>query len=216
MDTRYSEKALTLAKSLARSPRDLPGYLAHLPLWGRRPVDVRLPWFSAGAIRFLEKNIRPTDRVFEFGSGGSTFFFAERSAAVLSVENDPAWHTLVVERLRARGLANASCELHPLADDSLASFHHSTFSQRIASGTWNIVIVDCHLGFGAARYGVIRPAAFALARDRVAPGGFIVLDDSWMFPELLQPVAGWEVQNFIGVGPCRYGVTSTAIVRRLP
>ena len=62
---------------------------------------------------------------------------------------------------------------------------------------------------------MIPPAAFAAALPHVNPGGVIVVDDSWMFPELLVPRAGWEIHNFVGVGPSRYGVTSTAILRRL-
>jgi hypothetical protein len=214
MDTTYSQKLLLLAQSLASAPADLPAYVAHWPAWGRRPTDLELPWFSYGAIRYLKNHLRATDRVFEFGSGGSTFFFARRTAAVLSVENDPSWQLLVSDLLRTRGLANASCELQPLRDDSLAAFGESPFSQRIRSGRWNVVIVDCHCGFQAGRYGLIRQAAVALAREQVEPGGFIVLDDSWMYPEALLPQPGWEVTDYRGVGPYRYGVTSTAIIRR--
>ena len=215
MDTSYRQKLLALAASFGRSPRDFVPWLRYLPIWGRRPADVELPWFSSGAIRYLERNLRPAHRVFEYGSGGSTFFFARRTAMVLSMESDAVWHRLVTGLLRDRSLGNVTCELHPLADDTVETFRRSPFSQRIRPGPWDVVIVDCHCGFQADRYGLIRPAALADAFGHVAPGGFAVLDDSWMYLQLLAPRTGWEITDFRGPGPCRYGVTSTAIFRRL-
>src|SRR4051812_39332685 len=122
MDTAYSQKAFALAGALAGSPRDLLPYFRYLPLWGRRPADVEKPWFSFGAIRYLENYLRPQHRVFEYGSGGSSFFFARRAGEVLSVENDPEWHRIVSGHIGQRGLKNLTCELHPLADDNLATF----------------------------------------------------------------------------------------------
>lgn len=214
MDTSHGQKAIALAKALVTAPGDAVAWIRHLPAWGRRPVDLELPWWSYGAIRHFGSFLRPAHRTFEYGSGGSSLFTARRAATVLSVENDPAWHQLVTGFARQRGLVNLTCELHPLADDQIATFQASTFSRRVASGLWDAIIIDCHCGFQAGRYGVIRPAAFAAALPQVTPGGCIVLDDSWMYPELLQPRAGWSIRNYIGTGPCRYGVTSTAIFHR--
>jgi len=216
MNTSYAQKAFALAAGLATKPRDLWPYLRYLPPWSPRPVDCELPWFSFGAIRYLEEYLRPNHRVFEFGSSGSTLFFARRTAEVRSVENDPTWHQLIIGLLRDRQFTNATCEWHPLADDTLGTFQRSPFSQRLLAAEWDVIVIDCHLGFNAAPFGVLRPAAFHLALSRVAPGGLIVLDDSWMFPELLSARPGWEVMNFSGPGPCRYGITSTAIFRRMP
>lgn len=215
MNTPYWRKAASLAGALARSPRHAAAWVTHLPAWGRWPVDVELPWWSYGSIDWASRYLRPTHRVFEYGSGGSSLYLARRAASVLAVENDPAWHRLLTETATRRGLANLTCELHPLADDSLVTFQASSFGQRVTAGTWDVIVIDCHCGFNAAPFGVIRPAAMAVAMPQVAPGGIIVLDDSWMYPELLVPRAGWEIQDFVGVGPCRYGVTSTAILRRL-
>jgi len=214
MDTPYWNKSFALASALAGSPRDVPAWLAQLPVWGRRPVDLELPWWSYGAIRHFAGLLEPAHRVFEFGSGGSSLFTARRAASLLAVENNPAWQKLVVDIARQKGLANLACELHPLADDGLATFQESSFCRRVTSDQWDVVIIDCHCGFQAGRYGVIRPAAFAAALPHIKSGGLIVLDDSWMYPELLAPRAGWEIRDFTGLGPCRYGVTSTAILRR--
>lgn len=214
MNTPYWEKAVSLGAAIVASPRDLPGWLSTLPCWGRRPVDLELPWWSYGSIRFLAGWLRPGHRVFEYGSGGSSLFVARHGARIFSVENNPAWHQLVTQQAVVRGMDNLVCELHPLADDTLAAFRRSGFSQRVRSETWDAIIIDCHCGFGVPPYGVIRPAALADALPQVKPGGLIVFDDSWMYPELLAPRPGWRVRDFRGLGPCRYGVTSTAIFQR--
>jgi hypothetical protein len=215
MDTPYWQKALSLAGALAQSPREALAWSRHLPLWGRRPVDVELPWWSYGAIDWVGRFLRPTHRVFEYGSGGSSLFLARRAGSVLSVESDPEWHRLLTDVARQRKLTNFHCELHPLPDDELSTFQASRFARRVADGQWDVIIIDCHCGFQAGPHGVIRPAAFSMSLPQVAPGGIIVLDDAWMFPELLAPRAGWEIRNHTGAGPCRYGVTSTAVFQRV-
>jgi hypothetical protein len=215
MDTSLSAKALALARSFVASPRDILPYLRTLPYWGRQPTDLELPWFSFAAIRVLQNSLNGTERVFEYGSGGSTFFFAHRSAQVLSVEDDPAWHGLVASKLARRGVTNAQVELHPMVDDERSTFLASSFSQRIRAAFWDVIVVDCHCGHNASQYGEIRPAALELAMTQLNPGGMIVLDDSWMFPQLLTPRPGWHIKDYVGCGPARYGVTSTAIFRLL-
>jgi hypothetical protein len=42
-------------------------------------------------IAFLESHLRPTDHVFEWGSGDSTVWLAQRVRYVTSVEHDPTW-----------------------------------------------------------------------------------------------------------------------------
>src|SRR5882724_5296346 len=59
------------------------------------PLEMRRPWLSFAATRFLERQLKPAGRVFEWGSGNSTIFFAERVAEVVSVEYDSAWVQLV-------------------------------------------------------------------------------------------------------------------------
>ena len=215
MHTSYPRKLSDLALAMGRSPGDLGPYLRHLPLWGRQPVDFAVPWFSFPAIRQLESHIRRDHQVFEFGSGGSSFFFAARAGHIVSVESHADWHDRVQAVTRERGITNLECELHPLAGGKLANYRSSPFFQRVLTGHWDIIVIDCFCGFADGSFGQLRRHAFELSLNQVAPGGMIVLDDSWLYPELLGPRAGWEVHDFVGVGPCRYGVTSTAILRRV-
>jgi len=215
MNTSYSRKAVELSLALVRSPGDFGRWLRYLPAWGRWPADVELPWFSFGAIRELDRRITARHRVFEFGSGGSTFFFARRAASIVTIESDPGWHERVQQLVRARSLQNVSCVLHPLGDDNAADYRNNPFFREVLTAQWDVVVIDSFCGHGiGGPHGGLRPYAFELALPQVAPGGLLVLDDSWMFPELLAPRDGWEIRDFRGPGPCRYGVTSTAIFQR--
>ena len=68
-------------------------------------VDGRpVPWFTYGAIEFLQRVVRSADRVFEYGAGYSTLWWQDRVAKVCSVEHDSEW----CERLRPSLKANAA------------------------------------------------------------------------------------------------------------
>ncbi|MCA1990568.1 MAG: class I SAM-dependent methyltransferase [Coleofasciculus sp. S288] len=65
-----------------------------------KPVNAEfkpVPWYTYPAIEFLENKISKNFRVFEFGSGNSTLWFAERALEVVSVENDANWFSYIRE-----------------------------------------------------------------------------------------------------------------------
>lgn len=216
MNTSYSRKLTDFIAAGIRSPRDLLDYARHIPAWGRQPSELEIPWFSYGAIRFLAAHVNRGHAVFEFGSGGSSFFFARRAASVTAMETHATWHDRVRTMAAARGITNLDCQLHPLGDGQLENYRASPFFQRVRDRPWDIIVIDCFCGFLHGSYGELRRHAFEVSLDHVSPGGLIVLDDSWLFPELLTERPGWSLHDHVGLGPCRYGVTSTAIFRRLP
>ena len=69
MDTSLPQKLAALTTSLASSPRDWWPFLVHLPLWGRSPSEIGLPWFSFGAIRYHLKHRIGRDLVPSRGYG---------------------------------------------------------------------------------------------------------------------------------------------------
>ena len=62
------------------------------------------PWLPENAIALLDRLIQPDWNIVETGSGASTFWLAERAAAVFSFEHNPAWATSVQNELIKRGL----------------------------------------------------------------------------------------------------------------
>jgi hypothetical protein len=53
---------------------------------------IALPWFTYGAIAFLEKRINKEMYVFEYGSGNSTIWWSGRASKVVSCEHDRKWY----------------------------------------------------------------------------------------------------------------------------
>jgi predicted O-methyltransferase YrrM len=142
--------------------------------------------------------------VFEFGSGGSTLFLAQRAARVVSVEHDAAWAAAVATGLEAHGLQ---------ADVRLVEA--GQIAEAIAGeGAFNVVFVDC--------FGPQRERAIGQGARHVKAGGWLVADDYGNKPNVRRAVerlrgAGWDVAVVDGVKVhLRKGSlhTSTAFCRR--
>jgi len=127
------------------------------------------PWIVADAAAWLEDFIRPNHRVFEWGSGGSTTWFAARAAEIITVEHDHAWASV----LRSLGLPNVTVLERP--DD------YPAFSQYagaiIGEGMFDIILIDGADGYDLGMVGS-RFACAALASQHIAAGGVIVLDNA--------------------------------------
>lgn len=205
-------RVIRLAASFARHPSEIAPYVRYLPFWGRQPADIELPWFSFGAISYLQKHLQPQHTVFEFGSGGSSFFFARRTAAVLSVENDALWHSRVTALASERRLANLRCELHPVDTSRPSDYPSLSYFTALRPLAYDVIVVDGYCDYENAQHGLLRHLAFDRALDCVRrPGGIIVVDDYWMFPEMAARAPLARLKIFESPGPCRYGVTSTAV-----
>ncbi|MDH3647029.1 MAG: FkbM family methyltransferase [Gammaproteobacteria bacterium] len=81
---------------LRYSPRSFlrtSGYFKSVASKRPQRVDgTPLPWMNYHMIQFLEDRLKKDFRVFEFGSGNSTLFFAPRVANITSVEVDRQWY----------------------------------------------------------------------------------------------------------------------------
>jgi len=192
--------------NLITHPQYLGRCLAHNLRNGKTPLDLELPWFSYAAIDFLETFVRPNHAVCEFGSGGSTLFFARRARSVYAIEDNATWHELVAQRLQALGLRNATLKLCPFNFKEPAGFADSDYLNGIPPGQFDIIVVD-----GSEEWTPVRPACFEKAEERIGPGGIIVVDDSWRYPQIRQKHHARNHQVFQSVGPCRPGVTSTDV-----
>src|SRR5262245_18982304 len=96
------QKIVHTITSLALHPQYIPRCVTHNLINGKTSLDLELPWFSYAAIDFLEDYLEPNMSVCEYGSGGSTLFFAKRTRSVFSIENDPRWFELLSCRLQTQ------------------------------------------------------------------------------------------------------------------
>lgn len=133
-------------------------------LFGRRPQVPMISYRARRVIESLLGSVRdhrgPGARMVEFGSGGSTPWFAARARFVLSVEDDPAWFALVRARLAAQGIANVRHELR--AADVYADL------SSIADASLDFALVD-----GSDREGCVRAVV-----PKLKPGAYLYLDNT--------------------------------------
>lgn len=61
-------------------------------------------WMDSKEISLIEKYLKPSFRMFEWGSGGSTIHFGSKVAEYHSVEHDLNWYKEVNAAIRAKGL----------------------------------------------------------------------------------------------------------------
>src|ERR1043165_4945404 len=121
------QKIGRLIANLATHPQYIPRCLSHNVLNGQTPLAVEIPWFSYAAIDFLEDFIKPHMSVFEYGSGGSTLFFARRAKSVWSIEDNPRWFDLVSRRVQEKGARNVTLKLHPFDFKNPVAFEKSEY-----------------------------------------------------------------------------------------
>jgi SAM-dependent methyltransferase len=190
--------AKAMVKNKALSGRDFPFWatLADYRRWRRsllpsaNSLTDESPWIPFRTIDRLEAYVKPGMRVFEYGAGGSTLFFARRAAEVVSVDHDPAWAAKVSEALKARKLENATVRLKaPRREDGASdrspsdpdgyvsegeewrgySFRdYVTAIEEYPAGYFDVVLID----------GRARPSCFKHALPKVKPGGWIVWDNT--------------------------------------
>lgn len=198
--------------SVASLLRYLPAWLASMRAaeHGADPMSDALPWLTFAATAELSRIVSPTSRVFEYGAGGSTLFFAERAAFLASVEHNEDWYGRVARRLD--GFDNVEFILSPPEDDASGQsngeygsgdpgYQGMTFADYAASidrfpdSSFDVLLID----------GRARPACFRHGHRKVRPGGCIVIDDSerprYSSIEDLALEAGWSAQRFFGPGP---------------
>jgi hypothetical protein len=180
--------------------------LIHNVIGRKSPADLELPWFAYAAIDFLDEFLQPHMTVCEYGSGGSTLFFAQRVQWVFSIEDNPQWFNLISDRLSAKSIANVNLKLCPFDFKNPAGFENSDYLHAIPNQRFDVIVVD-----GSEEWTRIRPICFEKAQTRVKKNGIIVVDDSWRYPEIRQSHAAKNFQTFRSVGPGRPGVTSTDV-----
>lgn len=145
-------------------------------------IALGVPWWTYGAIDEVESFLlaREHPRVFEFGSGASTVWLAQRAAHVTSVEHDSAW--CAVLRTRLTGYDNVVVRLvppDPEPDPTGAfvsdkpGYRGRTFRAyveciRDSDDVFDLIVID----------GRARPACLREATSRLAAGGMIVFDNA--------------------------------------
>lgn len=155
-----------------------------------------LPWVTYSFIDFIKERIAKTQHIFEYGSGSSTIFYAERAGKVTSVEHDKGWF----DKVKGTSPANAEmifCELH--RDGEYAR------KAMLLDKKFDIIIVDGRDRVNCCKYSL----------EALSPDGVIILDDSER--EVYQPARtllkenGFKEISFSGISPGLFYEKSTSV-----
>ena len=200
-----------------------PGDLREVPAWyrsmrGGRALDAASPWLTFSALRWLEAHMDSTMRVFEWGCGGSTLYFARRVGELISVEHDPVWHAEVQRALAREARLPGRQELHLVVPETAGprgdrpsgppgsapsyrserepgrNFHsYAALIDGFEERAFDLVLVD----------GRARNACIAHAIPRVRPGGWLMLDNAERehYDVARERLAGYERLDLAGLGP---------------
>lgn len=184
---------------------------------GASPIGDEQPWMTYAAADFLSGWLRPDMSVFEWGSGGSTVFFAKHAGRVTAIEHEEAWARQVRAALAERQIANAEVQHLPPEPDPEAAKWDATDPLLFSSGgkqfsglsfqryvtaidpvpdaSLDLVVVD----------GRARPSCLQRGMSRVKPGGVLLLDNAerphYQRARSLLVPGHWELLDFTGPGP---------------
>lgn len=126
------------------------------------PVDAEnnpIPWVTYSFIDFISERLTKEMDIFEYGSGNSTFWYANRVNTVVSIEHDYDWYLRIKKSLPSNAVIYSKKLVY--------GGEYAVFPNTLNS-YFDIIIVD-----GRDRVNALKNSLTALK-----PNGVIVLDDS--------------------------------------
>jgi hypothetical protein len=186
-----------------RKSREAWAYISNHLGWKKsfltgKPIDddgAALPWYTYPAIEYIRTLAMNDCRVFEYGCGNSSIFWAERAREVYCVENDSIW----AEKIKSLNIPR------------LTVIEHSDRSAYVETpihlgGVFDIVVID----------GRFRRQCVAPACEIVSKQGLIILDNADWYPDACNELRqrGWLQIDFSGLGPIAPFPWTTAIFFR--
>lgn len=111
---------------------------------GDTAMELEIPWITRGAIYRLNELLDGTERVLEFGAGGSTLFFARRCKSVVSFESDSRWFVRVKEELERKDIHNVTVKEFNSTDQLVQGVG------ELEDGNFNCTLIDTAKDPGAA------------------------------------------------------------------
>jgi SAM-dependent methyltransferase len=150
------------------------------------------PWLAPAAVRFLDEHLKSEMTLFEWGSGRSTFWFADRVRSVVSIEYHEQWAQKISRQIKERGQSNIDLRYVPL-DHPLkvpTPKHYDPLPRYVdvihefSKESFDVIVVDGHY----------RLTCVDQCLDYLKPGGYLVIDnsnrsskDEWSVPK------GWPL-----------------------
>ena len=167
-------------------------------------LENKIPWLTFLSVEWLEKNLNKNMMIFEWGSGGSTFFFSTRTKKVISIEHDKEWYKNVSEKITEHNIQNCDYFLvEPQSPDESNFNEYSDFIKKYEDNYFDVAIVD----------GKARNECIIAAKSKIRPGGHIILDNSErkIYKTGIETLKGWARKDFYGPGPHNHYFSETTV-----
>jgi hypothetical protein len=146
-------------------------------------LKYRIPWITFPAIHYLERYLKKEMQAFEYGSGASTLFFADRIQKLISIEHDGTWFEKISDKLRESDIQNVDLrKITPSKEDNIEENYTSqnenypglsfkNYAQEIShypDNYFDVVLID-----GRARTG-----CFLQSISKIKTGGLLIWDNT--------------------------------------
>jgi len=158
-------------------------------VWKNEPLNknfIPVPWYTYPAIEFIEDKLKTSFKVFEFGSGFSTFWWASRVEEIFSVEHNPDFFLKLTKSVPSNSKISLIENLTTYALE-ITKYPDSFF--------------DCIIIDGQNRN---QCATFCINKLKIS--GFLIFDDSdnHLFNEGVNFLShnGFKRIDFYGMIPC--------------
>lgn len=124
------------------------------------------PWLTQDSNKFLEQYLTKEDNVLEFGSGGSTLFFAKKCKHIVTFEHDILWYNKIITEIKKKDLKNI--QLNYFQDES-----YYKEVNKLNDQFFDVVLVD----------GIFRAECTKLSLPKIKNGGILIIDNAnWYLP----------------------------------
>jgi hypothetical protein len=187
--------------------------------------DGVVPWITYPAFLQLKRIVRKDFKVFEYGCGSSSIWWANHTAEVVSVEHNKQWADHIAAsapanlKIVSREFGEAADETRqaavaeffanppelPLSPDEAHNIEHGLLSEPFVAyateitqypeASFDVIVVD----------GMARTLSAWLAPKYLKPGGIIVFDNSdrWQYNGAYRALnaAGFRRIDYYGPGP---------------
>jgi len=158
--------------------------------------DNPIPWLTYPIISFLEKRVTENMKVFEYGSGNSTLWWASKVNKVVSCEHDENWYQIMKNKLP-----------HTVEYIFNENIYTGNYCEEIlkSNNKFDIILID----------GRDRVKCAINSISQLSDKGVIIWDDMYRESyhigrnEILN--SGFKVLDFDGLVPIEFNLSTTSI-----
>lgn len=188
---------------------------------GYRKLFPSYPYYTPGAIRYISTRINQDTRVFEWGAGMSTIWYAQNASKCIAIEHDKNWYIRIKNELVNRKITNSEILFIPEKTGDIKYSWHTEWKHYPLLGRtpvnpglkdyifaidsypdryFDIIVVD----------GRERLPCLLHAMDKLRENGILIFDDSARprYKKCFEILEKWHCLRF------NFGLKQTAIFAR--